>query len=83
MLALSDQAMAGDKGAAKLILEYAVGKPQAAREPDRVEFEEWQIAKEKLRLWPFPGGASGVSLPRIPRLDQRPIWLRCCPGGPA
>ena len=47
MAALMKEALAGDLQAAKLILQYAVGKPAAAKEPDRVDVDEFEVAKAK------------------------------------
>jgi hypothetical protein len=43
LLALAKE---GDVQAAKLLLAYAVGKPQPAREPDNVDVEEWEVYKK-------------------------------------
>ncbi len=43
MMAMVELAIKGDVGAAKLVLQYAVGKPLAMAEPDRVEIEEWEL----------------------------------------
>jgi hypothetical protein len=43
MSVLLQQAKEGDVAAAKLVLQYAVGKPALASEPDRVEVEEWRL----------------------------------------
>ena len=43
---LLGKAMAGDLGAAKLVLQYAVGKPKAVVEPDRMDAEEWEVVQE-------------------------------------
>jgi len=40
------QAMAGDLAAARLVLQYAVGKPKVVAEPDRVDAEEWELVQE-------------------------------------
>ena len=44
---LREKALAGDLAAAKLVLQYAVGKPQPVPQPDRVNIEEWEIAAEE------------------------------------
>ncbi len=46
MATLVKLALAGDVGAIKLILQYGVGKPAPAAEPDRVELEEWKLHQE-------------------------------------
>jgi hypothetical protein len=40
----------GDVAAAKVFLEYVVGKPHKAPDPDREEHHEWQLAAEAPRL---------------------------------
>jgi hypothetical protein len=40
----------GDVAAAKVFLEYVVGKPHKAPDPDRAEHHEWQLAAEAPRL---------------------------------
>ena len=39
---LYDQAMEGCVASAKVFLSYAIGKPQPAVDPDRLDIEEWQ-----------------------------------------
>jgi hypothetical protein len=39
-------ALAGDVDAAKVVLSYTVGKPDAAACPDRVDLAEWQLLRE-------------------------------------
>jgi hypothetical protein len=39
-------ALAGDVDAAKVVLSYTVGKPDAAASPDRVDLAEWQLLRE-------------------------------------
>ena len=46
MATLVRLAIDGDVGAAKLVLQYAVGKPAAVAEPDRVDVEEWGLHQE-------------------------------------
>jgi hypothetical protein len=46
MAALVGQAKGGDVAAARVVLQYAVGKPAAAVEPDRVEIEEWRLREQ-------------------------------------
>jgi hypothetical protein len=45
MAMLLQKANVGDVAAAKLVLQYAVGKPQTVAEPDRVEVDEWQLQR--------------------------------------
>jgi hypothetical protein len=44
--ALIEQARAGDLAAIRLLFSYAIGKPAAAVDPDRVEVEEWKLMQE-------------------------------------
>ena len=44
--AMVAKAKSGDVAAAKLVLQYVVGKPSAAPDPDRVDVEEWKLAKD-------------------------------------
>ena len=46
MAVLLAQAMTGDLGAAKLVLQYAVGKPKAMAEPDSLDAEEWELTQQ-------------------------------------
>jgi hypothetical protein len=46
MRTLVTLACEGNVAAAKLVLQYAVGKPQAAAEPDRVDVDEWDVHKD-------------------------------------
>jgi hypothetical protein len=41
------KAKAGDVAAAKLILQYAIGKPTPAPDPDRVDVAEWQLTRDR------------------------------------
>src|SRR5437762_2574483 len=43
---LMEKAFAGDMTATKLLLLYWIGKPKEVAEPDRVDVEEWELAKE-------------------------------------
>jgi hypothetical protein len=42
---MTEKALAGDVAAAKVVLSYAVGRPAAAPEPDRLDIEEWDHFK--------------------------------------
>jgi hypothetical protein len=46
MRKLVELAACGNVAAAKLVLQYAVGKPQPAPEPDRVEIDEWNVQRD-------------------------------------
>ena len=45
---LLEKALAGDVEAARLVLGYAIGRPQPAADPDRADLEEWRL----LDSWP-------------------------------
>jgi hypothetical protein len=42
-------ARSGDLAAIKLFLEYTVGKPSAAVDPDQVDLHEWQLQRQTPR----------------------------------
>lgn len=44
-LSLKEKAMAGDMAAMKLLLEYSIGKPQPAIDPDRLDEHELETLK--------------------------------------
>jgi hypothetical protein len=44
--AMIERAAKGDVAAAKLLLQYTLGKPAAAVEPDRVEIEDYKLRTE-------------------------------------
>ena len=44
--ALLARAKAGDIAAARLLLEYAIGKPEAPKDPDTIELDEmWMFLR--------------------------------------
>jgi hypothetical protein len=43
---MAELALAGDVQAAKLVLAYAIGKPAATADPDRLDVQEWNHFKE-------------------------------------
>jgi hypothetical protein len=43
---MAELALAGDVQAAKLVLAYAIGRPAAAANPDRLDVQEWKHFKE-------------------------------------
>jgi hypothetical protein len=47
---LIEMAMEGDLSAMKLILQYLIGKPQPAPNPDRVNHEEWEMRRQQPHL---------------------------------
>jgi len=46
MKVLLAKALTGDLAAAKLVLQYAVGKPKPVAEPDRVEADAWELNEQ-------------------------------------
>jgi hypothetical protein len=44
MRKLYDQAMGGDVNAARVVLNYAIGKPAPVVDPDRADLNEWALA---------------------------------------
>src|SRR4051812_40424171 len=50
--ALVVRAKAGDVQAAKLVLAYAVGKPETGMDPDRVDAQEWAMQRETAAMMP-------------------------------
>ena len=57
-----EKAMHGDVGAAKLVLQYTLGKPAAAVEPDRVEIEDYNLRAESA----VPAHVWGPMLQHLP-----------------
>jgi hypothetical protein len=49
-LALLAKARSGDVGAARLLLQYVLGKPGAMVQPDRIDMDEWERFKETLPM---------------------------------
>src|SRR5215475_8865253 len=45
--ALVSKAKEGNIQAAKLVLAYAIGKPQPAPSPDRMDTDEWELYREQ------------------------------------
>src|SRR5213596_2215144 len=43
---IMEKAFAGDMAAARMLLLYWIGKPKEVAEPDRVDVEEWELARE-------------------------------------
>jgi hypothetical protein len=68
---MTELALGGDVQAAKLVLSYAIGKPGAAADPDRLDVQEWNHFKETA---PMMSEAEGLLAPE-PRV--------LLPGGPA
>jgi hypothetical protein len=67
--AMIDRAKKGDVAAAKLTLHYALGKPAAAVEPDRVDIEEHRLRMESavpITDWSHrPGELSAATVNRL------------------
>ena len=57
---MAELALAGDVQAAKLVLAYAIGRPAAAADPDRLDVEEWNRFKEAA---PMLGEANSLLTP--------------------
>jgi hypothetical protein len=55
-------AQSGNLTAIKLVLQYLIGKPGAAVDPDRLEVEEWKLAQESR----VGGAAFGETLRDVP-----------------
>src|SRR6476646_381163 len=70
VLALVEKAEAGDVAAAKLVLQYTVGKPAEAVEPDRIELEDHRLRSES--LVPMNEWAPGFGL--LPVATANKIW---------
>jgi len=51
MDALKGKAKQGDVAAAKLYLQYTLGQPAKAADPDRVEVDEWELHKASAVGW--------------------------------
>jgi len=86
--ALIDKAEKGDVPAAKLVLSYALGKPAAAVEPDRLNLHEGQLFKEEgrqtLDLGPYvqvPGPETALLPLRIVRPLNTQRYLRAANNG--
>jgi hypothetical protein len=83
---LLGKALAGDLAAAKLVLQYAVGKPKPVAEPDRVDAEEWEVTQEAWvpaaacteLLAGVPVGAANVMVDAVAetRTEQLALALR-------
>src|SRR4029078_11796264 len=43
---IMEKAFAGNMAAAKMLLQYWIGKPKEVAEPDRVDVEEWELGRE-------------------------------------
>src|SRR4051812_17103398 len=45
---LMEKAFAGDMAATRMLLLYWIGKPKEAAEPDRLDVEEWELARAQV-----------------------------------
>ena len=54
-----ERAKDGSEAAAKLVFQYAVGKPTSAGDPDRVDHDEWKLRMERPDLNELSAGAQG------------------------
>jgi hypothetical protein len=45
---LMEKAFAGDLNAAKLLLQYWLGKPKEVVDPDRVDIDDWELAQARV-----------------------------------
>src|SRR5262249_18583852 len=48
---LIELAAAGNVAAARLLLSYALGKPQSFADPDRMDAAEWEVFRETSRMF--------------------------------
>ena len=56
-----ERARNGSEGAAKLVYQYAVGKPTLAGDPDRVDHDEWKMRMERPDSVDLCAGVEGRS----------------------
>jgi hypothetical protein len=63
---LMAEALKGDKAAAKLVLQYGLGKPAPQPDPDRVDIEEWRQFKEEAGMMQELPGVVGKPEPILP-----------------
>jgi hypothetical protein len=60
---LRDQVLAGDVAAATVYLQYAIGRPRAAVEPDRLDLDEWRLLLDSPCLAEIIHAMSAIGLP--------------------
>jgi hypothetical protein len=70
---MAELALAGDVQAAKLVLAYAIGRPAAATDPDRLDVEERNHFKEAA---PMLGEAGSLLTPDPAVLLESVRWGR-------
>jgi hypothetical protein len=73
---LKQQARQGDKAAIKLILQYCVGKPAPANDPDRMDADEWQRLQE-MRVSPEQFSQTIESVPASLACDMAQSYWPC------
>jgi len=61
--ALIQRASEGNVQAAKLLLSYAIGKPQPAPKPDHMDADEWNIYRETVPMKQESGVVVGAGVP--------------------
>jgi len=61
--ALIQRASEGNVQAAKLLLSYAIGKPQPAPEPDHMDADEWDVYRETVPMKQESGVVVGAGVP--------------------
>lgn len=65
MQSLKQQAKEGNWQAAKLFLQYVVGKPQPAPEPDRMDADEWQCHQQAVVMKAESGSVTSAGDPEF------------------
>jgi len=61
--ALIQRASEGNVQAAKLLLSYAIGKPQPAPEPDHMDVDEWNVYRETVPMKQESAAVVGSGVP--------------------
>ena len=75
LLAMVEKAQAGDVAAAKLVLQYTVGKPAEAVHPDRIELEDHRLRTESL----VPMSGWGPAYGLLPVSTVNDMWEKIAP----
>ncbi|HYT95320.1 MAG TPA: hypothetical protein VEL76_41765 [Gemmataceae bacterium] len=78
--ALYERALRGDVAAARTLLAYLVGKPQAAADPDRADLDEFQLVADRpsqaavllALIDSVPAGPAAEGLQRLHPAEQDP-----------
>jgi hypothetical protein len=71
---LLKRAKTGDTAAAKLLFQYALGKPGAAADPDRVDIDEWRLMQEKSRPPQEMAGVVGGMPAELATRMSKIVW---------